>query len=83
MARIQDILAELVRNDVTALGLNRRSSDPEALVQHLTGGFVALMVWWLNEGARLSANEIDERFTKLALHGLTAFFPTAQVRAAR
>jgi AcrR family transcriptional regulator len=83
MARIQDILAELVRNDVAALGLTRKSSEREALVQHLTGGFVALMVWWLNGGAQVSVNEIDERFTKLALEGLSAFLPAEQVRAVR
>jgi AcrR family transcriptional regulator len=83
MARIQDMLAELVRNDVAALGLTRKSPDREALVQHLAGGFIALMVWWLNEGKQLSVEEIDGRFTRLALHGLAAFLPTAQVRRVR
>jgi AcrR family transcriptional regulator len=83
LARIQDMLAELVRNDVAALGLTRKSPDSEALVQHLTGGFVALMMWWLNEGARLSAKDIDERFTRLAMLGLAAFLPESRARAVR
>ena len=75
ISRIQEMLAELVRNDIVALGVTRKNADREALVQHLTGGFVALMVWWLNDGRQLSIEEVDERFTTLAWRGLAAFLP--------
>ena len=81
MARIHEMLAELVRNDLAAFGLTQRSTDREALVQYLTGGFIALMTWWLSEGAKISVNEIDGRFTKLAIQGVAPFLPTSRRRS--
>jgi AcrR family transcriptional regulator len=82
LSRIQEMLAELVRNDLAALGITRRSADREAAIQYLTGGFVSLMIWWLNDGQQESVEQIDERFTTLALNGLQAFLP-GPVRSAR
>ena len=81
LARIHEMLAELVRNDLAALGLAQRGADREALVQYLTGGFIALMTWWLNDGAKLSVNEIESRFSKLAMQGLAPFLPTSPSRS--
>jgi AcrR family transcriptional regulator len=70
LSRIHDMLAELARNDVAALGLDRRSGDREAIVQYLTGAFMALMTWWLNDGARIPVDELDARFSRLAMQGI-------------
>ena len=81
LARIHEMLAELVRNDVAAMGCTQRGAEREALIQYLTGGFVALMTWWLNAGARLSVDEIDTRFGKLAMQGLASFVAPSRARA--
>jgi AcrR family transcriptional regulator len=78
LARIHDMLAELVRNDLAALGLAQRGAEREALVQYLTGGFLALLTWWLNEGARLSVEELDSKFGALVLRGLSPLIATAR-----
>jgi AcrR family transcriptional regulator len=78
LARIHDMLAELARNDLAALGLTQRGAEREALVQYLTGGFVALLTWWLSEGARLSVEELDAKFSALVIRGLSPFVATAR-----
>jgi AcrR family transcriptional regulator len=83
MARIQEMLADLVRNDLAALGLTQRGADRELLVQHLTGGFIAVMMWWLTGGAKLSAEEMGARFGKLAMQGLTPLLPARRSRVGR
>jgi len=81
LARIHEMLAELVRNDVAAMGCTQRGAEREALIQYLTGGFVALMTWWLNAGAKLSVDEIDTRFGKLAMRGLASFVAPSRAHA--
>jgi AcrR family transcriptional regulator len=72
MQRIQQMIADLVRNDLIALGFTRASERRDLLVQHVAGGFMAVMNWWLEHGARLSASEVDAIFRRLALQGLAA-----------
>ena len=66
LARIHEMLAELVRNDVAAMGCTQRGAGREALIQYLTGGFV---------------DEIDTRFGKLAMQGLASFVAPSRARA--
>lgn len=75
MSRIQEMLADLVRNDLVALGFTRGNADREATVQYLSGAFVALMMWWLNDRDRLTVEEVDDRFTTLALRSIGATAP--------
>jgi len=70
MQRLHDMLAELVRNDLLAMGVRRSAQQRELLVQQITGGFVAAMTWWLNDGARQTANEVDALFRVQANRGL-------------
>jgi AcrR family transcriptional regulator len=83
LARIHEMLVELVRNDLVALGLTQRGQEREALVQYLTGGFIALMMWWLSDGAKLSVEEVDSRFGKLAMQGIAPFISTPRYRGER
>jgi hypothetical protein len=70
MRRIHDMVADLVRNDLSALGMNRPSSQRELLVQQITGSFMGAMMWWLGEGAKLSPQEVDEAFQRVVMGGL-------------
>ena len=70
MRRIHDMVADLVRNDLSALGMNRPSSQREMLAQQITGSFMGAMMWWLEEGAKLSPREVDEAFRRVVMDGL-------------
>jgi hypothetical protein len=72
LRRIHEMLADLVRNDLAALGMTRPSSHREMLVQHVTGAFMGTMTWWLDDGARLSPAEVDESFRKVVTYGIAA-----------
>jgi len=73
LARIHEMLGGLVRNDLASLGYSQRGPEREALVEYLTGGFIALMIWWLGRGTKLSVEDVDARFHKLEMHGLVSF----------
>ena len=77
LRRIHDMLAEIVRNDVAALGITRSSPHRELVVQHLTGAFMGVMTWWLDDGARLSPEEVDAIYRRLATRGLGALRPVS------
>jgi AcrR family transcriptional regulator len=70
--RIHDMLAELVRRDLAAVGAARSSVPAELLVQHLTGAFIGVMTWWLDKGTELSAEQVDAIYRRLATRGLRA-----------
>jgi AcrR family transcriptional regulator len=70
MQRIYGVIADLVRNDLVALGLTRASERRDLLVQYLTGGFMAVMTWWADHGAKLSPAAVDAIFCQLSMQGL-------------
>lgn len=72
LGRIHEIVAELVRTDLAALGVGRGTPNRELVVQHLTGAFMGVMTTWLDDGARLSVDEVDALYRKLATRGLAA-----------
>lgn len=72
LQRIQQMIADLVQSDLVVMGFTRASTHRDLLVQHVAGGFMAVIYWWLDNGAKLSASEVDEIFRKLSLHGLAA-----------
>ncbi len=70
----QKILVELIREDIKALG-PRGSHGPvpsEAAVQYIAGGLWGLFAWWLDAKVRLSVEEVDAMFRRLALPSLKA-----------
>jgi hypothetical protein len=70
LRRIQEMLADLVRNDLAALGTMRPSSHRDMLAEHVTGAFMGTMTWWLDDGARLSPAEVDEAFRRVVTQGI-------------
>jgi heme oxygenase len=72
LRRLHEMLADLVRNDLAVLGMTRPSSQREMLVEYVTGAFMAVMTWWLDEGAKLPVGEVDEVFRRVAMQGLAA-----------
>lgn len=77
LAHIHKILADLVREEL-ALPAGKKAVDSvpdELAVQHIVGAFMAVMRWWLDDGARLGPERVDEMFRRLALHGVAAAYP--------
>jgi AcrR family transcriptional regulator len=65
---IRQIIADLFRADLAA----REPDSPsrEFAVQYLVGTYVAVMTWWLDNGAKATPQEMDALFRRMALQGL-------------
>jgi len=71
LRRLHEMLADLVRNDLAAMGMPRPSTQREMLTQHVTGAFMAVMTWWLDAGAKLSIDDVDDSFRRNIMRGLS------------
>jgi hypothetical protein len=71
---IHNLLLDLVRDDVKALASHEDTTSvpTEALVQFVAGSFFGLLIWWLNGKMRLSVEEVNSLFRRLALAALKA-----------
>jgi len=71
---LHKLLADLVRDDVkAAVPRNDGGSVPtEALVQFIGGGLFGLLMWWLDGKMRLSVEDINATFRRLAIPALKA-----------
>lgn len=71
---LHKLLLDLVRDDMKAAlpRANAGSSTTEALVQFIAGGFFGLLIWWLGGKMRLSVEEVDSLFRKLAIPAVQA-----------
>ena len=74
LAQIHKIIADLVRNELASIRRGRpdTSIPDELIVQYLAGAFVSLMTWWLDDGAKLPLERVDEMFRRLALEGFAS-----------
>jgi len=70
----QRMLLDLVRAELGATSetAKRRAAALEAIAQHVTGGLVALVRWWVSGRPRLSVDEVDELFHRLVTPALEA-----------
>ena len=72
LGTIRQILSDLVRQELAQTSRkNPNDAVPrELVVQYVVGAFMAVMTWWLDRGAKLPPERIDEIFRRLALRGL-------------
>lgn len=70
LQKIREIVADLIRDDLKALRLVNTRERAELAVQFLSGAFMAVMIWWMERGARESAQDVDAVFHGLVMHGL-------------
>src|SRR5258707_9804537 len=73
LGQIRQILSDLVRNEFAAtVGNNSADIVPrELIVQYVVGAYMAVLIWWLDSGAKLPPKRIDEMFRRLAAEGIT------------
>ena len=71
---LRKLLNDLMREEVRAmLAEDRSASVPaEATVEFLSSGLFGLLVWWLNGRMRISADEMNDVFRRLAIPALKA-----------
>jgi AcrR family transcriptional regulator len=70
--RIRQILSDLVRDELAATtGAICVDEIPrELIVQYVVGAYMAVLIWWLDGGAKLSPQQIDGMFRQLATDGI-------------
>jgi AcrR family transcriptional regulator len=69
---IRQIISDLVRDDLAATRGNS-SSDAiprELVVHYIVGAYMAVLTWWLDGGAKLPPQQVDEIFRHLASQGI-------------
>lgn len=72
LAKVRQMVTGLVRDDL-ALATTSDFADElerEVAVQYVVGGYMALLTWWLDNGAKLSPQRIDAVFRNLTTHGV-------------
>ncbi len=69
---IRQILSDLVRKELAAVA-DKNSADVaprELVVQFVVGAYMAVLIWWLDGGAKLPPRQIDAMFRRLATKGI-------------
>ena len=69
---VREILSDLVRGELTS-AVEPQSDDAvprELTVQYVVGAFMAVVGWWLDGGAKLSAEQVDAMFRRLVTDGV-------------
>jgi AcrR family transcriptional regulator len=67
----REAISALVRRELTAdLRRNRLTVPREFLVQYIVGATMAVITWWLDNGARLPTIQVDAMLRSLALNAV-------------
>ena len=66
LGKIREIVSDRVRAE---LGTSA-DAPRELVVQYIVGAYMAVLVWWLEGGARLPAERVDAMFRRLAENGI-------------
>jgi hypothetical protein len=76
--RFRQGLLEVVREDVAALAGKQRAEVVDGIVHYVTGAFMELVFWWLDERTALAPADVDAIFHRLTAPVLGAIDrPTA------
>lgn len=69
---IRQIISDLVRKDLAAADTEAAAGDVplEAVVQYVTGAYMALLTWWLDRGATPPPEQMDTMFRRLTAEGV-------------
>lgn len=71
---LRQILVNVVREDVKAMGARPGGAKvpEEVTVQFIAGGLFGLLVWWMGTKMRLSVEEVNSLFRRLAVPAVKA-----------
>lgn len=68
--RIRRTLVDLAGIDLDALGIRGPAERRVLAAQYIAGAFVAVLTWWLDQGAVQPPQEVDGIFRRLVMQGL-------------
>jgi AcrR family transcriptional regulator len=66
LGRIREILTERVREELATYGAAQSDMDAELTREYLVGAYLAVLTWWLDDGAREEPAVMDSMFRRLA-----------------
>jgi AcrR family transcriptional regulator len=66
MEAIRQILCDIVRAQLPAAAREVGAPHREFMVQYLVGAYLAVLTWWLDDGAKTSPQAMDAMFQRLA-----------------
>jgi len=72
LGTIRQILSNLVSDELANAGA-KKSADViprELVVQYIVGAYMAVLIWWLDGGAKLPPKRVDAMFRRLATEGI-------------
>ena len=70
---IRHILSDVVRRELFAAGKNPKDAvHREIVVRYMVGAFMGVVAWWLDGGAELPIERIDDMFRHLASEGMAS-----------
>ena len=73
---IRRTLCEFVRSELVKIGNTGVTDIPrEAVVQHIVGSYMAVLIWWLESGAKLPPQQMDRFFQRLIKRGVRPSMP--------
>jgi AcrR family transcriptional regulator len=66
LGRIREILSERVREELVTYGAAKWNMEAELTREYLVGAYLAVLTWWLDDGARKEPAVMDSMFRRLA-----------------
>ncbi|MDE2166263.1 MAG: TetR/AcrR family transcriptional regulator [Alphaproteobacteria bacterium] len=71
---IRQTLCDFVRGELaTTKGKDATGIPRELVVQHIVGAYMAVLIWWLDDGAKLPPGQMDEFFQRLMSEGIASY----------
>jgi AcrR family transcriptional regulator len=71
---IRQILSELFRNELATEEMNPGEHLPrELVIEYVIGAYMAVLIRWLDGGAKLPPESVDAMFRRLTIRGLASF----------
>ena len=74
MQRVHRTIADLAGRDLEALGFTGAPEQRGLAARFIAGAFMAVLTWWLEQGATRPAHEVDVIVRRLVMQGLAAEF---------
>jgi AcrR family transcriptional regulator len=77
LGTIRQVLSDAVREELrsAASRAHWHGRQLDVAVQFVVGGYMAVLTWWLDRGAKLPPDEVDALFRTLATKGVAAGGP--------
>ena len=70
---VRQILCDFIRRELAVIGGKDETGVPrELIVRHIVGAYESVLTWWLDGGAKMSPQRMDEVFHRLMSEGIAS-----------